>query len=174
MPGFTKLRREIEPRWVAEYCVKHYPLYPVRYRCPLGPIPSEVLSTLSLQEAIKVARPWRPEVDALVIGINELILIEAKIFKYMDGLAKLPLYKAMIPQTPELKEHWGKPVKMELILPTEIEWVRSYAEAAGVNVVVWAPKWVLEIWRERDLYWQKPAVELREWRKEILRRLGYE
>ena len=174
MPGFTKLRREIEPKWVAEYCVAHYPGYPTRYRCPLGPVSEDYIRELGLRKAIGLYRPIRPEVDALVRKPDTLILIEAKIFKYMDGLAKLPLYKSMIKHTPELKEHVNLPVHMQLLLPVHIDWVSAYAKEANVEIVVWAPKWVLDIWRERDLYWQKPATEMREWRKEILRRIGYE
>ena len=174
MPGFTKLRREIEPKWVAEYCVVHYPRYSVRYRCPLGPIREDLVEMYGAKMATALSRPIRPEVDALVIKPDQLILIEAKIFKYMDGLAKLPLYKAMIKETPELKEYAKLPVYMQLIIPTHIPWVEAYAREANVEIIVWAPAWVLEIWRQRDLYWQKPAVELREWRKEILTRLGYE
>jgi len=83
----TKLRREIEPRWVSEYVAKHYPNFPARYRVPLGPIPAEITKVYGEEKGIKIARPWRPEVDALVLAQKKIILIEAKIFKVMDGLA---------------------------------------------------------------------------------------
>ena len=170
---FTRLRREVETRWVPQYVAQFYPKFPVRFRCPLGPVPPELTGEVRIEKAIKIARPWRPEVDALVIKPDELVLIEGKIWKYMDGLSKLPFYKSMVPKTPELKDHWGKSIRMELILPVEIPWVIEYAKGSGVEVKIWGPDWVLDIWREKDIYWQKPAVEVREHRKEILRRLGY-
>ena len=90
---FTKLRREIEPKWVAEYCAKFYPNDIVKYRCPLGAPPRELVEEHGLEKALRLYRPYRPEVDALVITKTSLILIEAKVHRYVDGLAKLPLYK---------------------------------------------------------------------------------
>ena len=170
---FTHLRREIEPRWVAEYVVRFYKDYPVRFRVPLGPIPERLTEEFGKGKAVRMFRPWRPEVDAIVIKPDRLILIEAKIFKYMDGLSKLPVYKALVPQTPELKPYERFPIEMELVLPGRIPWVENAAKAAGVKTVIWAPVWIQEIWIERDKYWTKETVELRERRKEILRRLGF-
>jgi len=171
---FTKLRREIEPRWVAEYCLTHYAGFPVSYRVPVGPIPADMVTEMGMDKAIRAYRPWRPEVDAIVYLPNYLVLIEAKVFKYMDGLAKLPMYKSQIPLTPQLKEHKDKEVLMELLLPVEIPWVTSMALNSGVKVVVWAPDWVLKIWEERNKYWEPEQRLLREQRKEVLRKLGYE
>lgn len=125
-------------------------------------------------KAIRIYRPWRPEVDALVIMPGALLLIEAKIFKYMDGLAKLPVYKSLVPSTPELKTMLDLPVEMQLLIPVEIPWVRTAAENMDVKVYVWCPDWVKKIWNERDKYWQPKQVFEREKRKKILRDLGFE
>ena len=101
-------------------------------------------------------------------------MIEAKIFKYMDGLAKLPVYKSLVPSTPELKTYRDLPVEMQLLIPVEIPWVRTAAENMDVKVYVWAPDWVKKIWEERDKYWQPRQVFEREKRKKILRDLGFE
>jgi len=170
----TKLRREIEPRWVSEYIVKHYPKYPVKLRCPLGPIPENLKKIHGEEKAIRVYRPWRPEVDALVIMPGALLLIEAKIFKYMDGLSKLPVYASLVPATPELKEYKDMPVKMQLLVPVDIPWVRTACQKMGVDMVVWAPDWLKKIWEERDKYWSPEELIKREKRKQVLRRLGYE
>jgi len=170
---FTKMRREIEPKWVAEYCSKFYGKYAVRYRCPLGPVPKELVELHGLEKALRMYRPWRPEVDALVIAKDKLILIEAKVRKVMDGLSKLPIYKMLVPQTPELKVYHGWPIEMELLVVKAVEpWI-TVAKNMGIRLVEWAPTWVWEIWRQRDLYWTKEAVELRERRKEVLKRLGF-
>ena len=90
--GHTKSRREIEPRWVSEYVATHYARHKVRLRVPLGPVPEYLKKAHGTPKAIRIYRPWRPEVDCLVIMPGALVLIEAKIFKYMDGLSKLPVY----------------------------------------------------------------------------------
>jgi hypothetical protein len=126
------------------------------------------------EKALRIARPWRPEVDALVIAPKELILVEAKVFKYMDGLSKLPVYRDLIDSTPELEQYKKLPRRMQLLLPAKLDWVETAAKAVGVETVVWAPDWVKAVWEERDKYWTKEAVQAREERKRILKAIGYE
>ena len=171
--GFTKLRRSIEPRWVSAYVKEFYADAEVRLRCPLGPIPRELKELYGPAKAAKYYRPSRPEVDACVILPGAILLIEAKIFKYMDGLAKLPVYKALVPKTAELAVFEKRPVLMHLLIPAPIPWVKVAAAEFGVEVYTWAPDWVLDIWEERDKYWLPEARMLREARKELLKKLGF-
>ena len=169
----TKLRRSIEPRWVSWYIKETYPDAEVRMRCPLGRIPAELKALHGPAKAAKVHRPWRPEVDALVILPGALVLIEAKIQKYMDGLAKLPIYKALVPHTAELDVFSDRPVLMHLLLPVKIPWIMDIAKDVGVEVYTLAPDWVLQIWEERDKYWLPEARLKREERKALLEKLGF-
>ena len=68
--GFTKVRREIEPRWVSWYIKENYPDAEIRLRCPLGPIPDALKELYGPAKAARVYRPSRPEVDAARIGIT--------------------------------------------------------------------------------------------------------
>jgi len=170
---YTKLRRSIEPRWVSWYIKERYPDEEVRLRCPLGPIPDELKALYGPAKAARVYRPSRPEVDALVVLPGAILLIEAKIFKYMDGLSKLPVYKSLVPKTPELMVFQDRPVIMHLLIPTMIPWVKSAAPDLGVEVYAVAPDWVLQIWEERDKYWTPEARMRRAERKELLTRLGF-
>jgi hypothetical protein len=155
------------------YCAEHYPTAEVRLSCPLGGIPKETLRDYGLLKGLRVYRPWRPEVDGVVILKNMVILIEAKVFKYMDGLSKLPVYKSLIPQTPELKHVAHLPVYMKLLIPYRIPWVLEAAKDLGVTVEVWTPDFIREVWEERDKYWTKEKVEEREERKRKLMEMGY-
>jgi len=169
----TQLRRDLEPRWVSWYVVKHYPRDIVKLRCPLGPIPDALKQAVGEAKGIKMYRPWRPEVDALVILPGAIDLVEAKIFKYMDGLSKLPRYKDLVPLTPELRAWRDLPVRMWLLIPAPIDWVQAAGTQAGVGVVAEAPDYIKEAWEERDKYWTKPYMEERERRKEKLKELGF-
>lgn len=170
--AFTKPRRELEPRWVSEYMAATYPKAEVRMRVPLGPIPKETQADYGLMKGLRVYRPWRPEVDAAARWTNKTILVEAKIFKYMDGLSKLPVYKSLLPDTPELA-HWPTEVIMELLIPVPITWVLSAAQNVGVRVVSsFVPEYIRQVWDERDKYWTKDAIALREERKRKLQELG--
>jgi len=103
---------------------------------------------------------------------KQTILIEAKIFKYMDGLSKLPVYKSLIPDTPELA-HWPTDVKMELLIPAPIVWVENAALNMGVKVVSsYVQEYIKRVWEERDKYWTKEAIEEREERKRKLQEIG--
>jgi len=169
----TKLRRSIEPRWVSWYIKNQYPDAEVRLRCPLGRIPVELKALHGPAKAARVYRPWRPEVDALVILPGALVLVEAKIQKYMDGLSKLPIYKALVPHTAELAVFSDRPVLMHLLLPVKIPWIMDIADDVGVEVYAVAPEWVLQIWEDRDKYWQPDARMKRAERKALLEKLGF-
>lgn len=169
----TRTRRDLEPKWVSWYCAKHYSHEIVKLRCPLGPIPEELKKLHGEAKAIKVYRPWRPEVDACVILPGAIRLIEAKIQKFMDGLSKLPVYASLVPVTPELKAWKDLPVEMILLLPSRVGWVMTAAAKMDVAVHIEAPEFILKAWAERDKYWTKPYLKKREERKKKLRELGY-
>ena len=169
----TRLRRNIEPRWVSWYLKEYYPDAEVRMRCPLGPIPAALKELYGPAKAARVYRPSRPEVDALVVLEDSILLIEAKIYKYMDGLAKLPVYGALVPKTEELLVLMPRKVVMHLLLPRAIPWVVAAAPDMGVEVVTAAPAWVIQIWEERDQYWTPAAKMKRAERKALLARLGF-
>ena len=170
---FTRPRRELEPRWVSDYMVTTFPKAEVRLRVPLGPIPKAIEKEYGLLKGLRVYRPSRPECDAAARWGNKTILVEAKIFKYMDGLAKLPVYKSLLPTTPELA-HWPADVVMELLIPAPISWVEKAAYEMGVKVVSnFVPEYIKQVWEERDKYWTKEAMERREERKRKLQEAGY-
>lgn len=169
--AFSKPRRELEPRWVSEYMATTYPKAEVRLRVPLGSIPKETQANYGLMKGLRVYRPWRPEVDGAARWMNKTILVEGKIFKYMDGLSKLPVYRSLLPDTPELA-HWPTDVIMELLIPADITWVKSAALNLGVKVVVWAPDYIRQAWDERDKYWTRDAIQQREERKRRMQEAG--
>ena len=171
--GFTKVRREIEPRWVSWYIKENYPDAEIRLRCPLGPIPDALKEMYGPAKAARVYRPSRPEVDALVVLDDAILLVEAKILKYMDGLSKLPVYAALVKHTAELDVLMPRRIIMHLLLPRQIPWIRAVSEELGVTVKVAAPQWVLDIHEERDKYWTPTARMRREDRKAILKGLGF-
>jgi len=158
---------------VSWYIKEYYPDAEVRLRCPLGPIPVQLVDLHGPAKAARVYRPSRPEVDALVVLPGALLIIEAKIFKYMDGLAKLPVYKALVSQTPELDVFSNRPVIMHLLIPAPIPWVKAAAPEMGVEVYTVAPDWVLQIWEERDKYWTPESRMKRAERKALLTKLGF-
>ena len=174
MAPFTKIRRELEPRWVVDCVENFYPSYISKFRVPLGPIPENLIAEYGEAKAINVYRPSRPEADAMVIFPSTLMLLEAKVVRYMDGLAKLPVYKSLIPTTPELREYKDWPVVMRLLIPVPIPWVEIACANIGVEYHAWAPDYIKQAWDEKDKYWTKEKMFARELRKKKLREEGFE
>ncbi|MEM3979987.1 MAG: hypothetical protein QXF79_01860, partial [Ignisphaera sp.] len=161
-----KIRKERETRLISEWVQQNYKdALLIRFRCPLGPIPEKLVQEVGFSKAIGYARPYRPEVDALIIYGQEIILAEAKIFKVMDGLSKLPIYGALVPQTPELKQYLPRKIVLKLITPKKIPWLENICNELGVEVIVYQPDWVKEYLQELEKYWTKDVVEERLRRK---------
>lgn len=116
------------------YIEYRYPQHHVKIGCPLGTVPESLIIEYGRTAALRVARKMRPEVDALVFDGKTLILVEAKIARWVDGLAKLPLYKAMLPDTPELEQYRSWPVKMRLVIPFTQANMELTAQRVGVEL----------------------------------------
>jgi len=120
---------------LSEYIRLKLPGVQVRQNCPLGIVPESLIAEYGRSAALRVARKMRPEVDALVITPDFLVLIEAKVVRWVDGLAHLVVYKALVPDTPELEPYAKRPVIMRLVIPFSQENMRSVAERMGVEIV---------------------------------------
>ena len=140
----TRIRRELEPKWVSWYVALAYPKEVVKLRCPLGPVPEELIKLYGASKAFKTYRPWRPEVDAVIITKKNIVLIEAKIQKFMDGLSKLPVYEALVSMTPELYHYLDRPTEMRLLMPARVEWVITASKKMNVQVIIESPDFIQE------------------------------
>lgn len=130
MPNFPRERLLIQ-----QYIAAIYPHHRVIFNCPLGPVPESLVIEYGQRTALRVARRMRPAVDVLVFDKRRLILIEAKVAKWLDGIAKLPVYKAMVPLTPELENFNDWQVDMVMCIPFTQDNMLSVANLIGVDVV---------------------------------------
>ena len=108
----------------------------VRRNCPLGTVPESLIVEYGRTQALRVARKMRPEVDALVIAPDKLILIESKVLRWVDGLSHLVVYKALVPDTPELEAYAKLPVVMRMVIPFTQGNMQSVADRIGVEIEV--------------------------------------
>jgi hypothetical protein len=168
----SRKSRQVEVRLVAEYLKETYPRYPFINKQPLGKVPSELLTEVGYKRAVGMSRPFRPEVDAIVIMPGALVLIEAKVWSVVDGCAKLPLYKSLVPFTPELKQYLKLPITMELVVAKTNDNLEIMAREMGVTVRLFAPDWVLEVIKGMESYWTKEYRVERERKLEARRILG--
>ena len=151
---------------LAEYIKAFYPNHRVKLGCPLGPVAESLIFEYGAAKAYKVARPMRPEVDALIWDDKRLILVEAKILRWVDGLSKLPLYSSMVPQTPELQEYISWPRVVRLVIPFVQENMAAVASSWGIEVVQFSIPEIDKYLTEELPYYQ--TAEYRQKRVELL------
>ena len=166
--------RQVETRMVTEYIVKNYSKFPSINAVQLGKIDHELMASAGYKKAIGLSRPYRPEADAIVILPNYLLLIEAKVWNVINGLAKLPLYKSLIPFTPELAQYMPREILMELVVGTTNSNLEIMAKDMGVAVKVYSPPWLQEVVQSMNLYWTADYQKERQRIIEMRKNLGVE
>ncbi len=170
----ARRNRQVEGRMVSEYLLKFYANFPRITMVPLGAIDDQLSAQVGYQKAINMSRPFRPEVDAIVILPRHLLLIESKVFKVIDGLAKLPLYAALVPTTPELRQYMPRELIMQLVVGWTNPNLESMAKTAGVQVVVYAPPWLDEEVQRMHHYWTAEYQTERQKKLEMRQYFGVE
>ncbi len=129
-PWYQPRERLLMSRYIAE----RYPDKRVKLDCSLGPIPEPIILEYGLAKAFKVSRSMRPMVDAVIWDDTRLIIVEAKISRWLDGIAKLMLYSAVVHITPELEEYKSWPLVKRLVIPFVQDNMLAYAAMAAVEV----------------------------------------
>jgi len=138
---------------ISEYVATKFPDKRVSLSPPVGPEIQGLPPSMAQTSRLQVSRPWRPEADAIVWLDGTLLLIEAKVAEYISGLAKLPLYKALIPLTPELATWHDWPIRMRLVVPRARPWIQAAADAVQVEIDLFEPPWLRDYYDYRDNYW---------------------
>ncbi len=162
--------KQVEVRMVAEYLKETYSKYTFITAQPLGKIPEELLKNEGYKRAVGLTRPYRPSVDAVVIMPGALVLIEAKVWNVVNGCAKLPLYKSLVPFTPELKDYLKLPIVMELVVGWTNDNLAIMARDMGVTIRVYCPAWLNDVVQAMHNYW---TPEYRRQREEKLKLREY-
>ena len=137
--------QQVETRLVAEYLKERYSQFPYISHPALGVVSEELLKTEGYTKGLRMQRPNRPEVDAIVLLPRYFVLIEAKVWDIVSGMAKLPLYRSLIPFTPELKQYQPREVIMELVVPWTNPNLEIMCRATDIRLVVYKPDWINEV-----------------------------
>ena len=154
--------RQVETRLVSEYLKANYPEFPVIMKQPLGVVSEELMKKEGYKRALGLTRPFRPEVDAVVVLPHNLLIIEAKVWSIVNGLAKLPLYKSLVPVTPELKQYMPRGVIMQLVVGWTNPNLEIMARGLDVEVKLYCPDWLQEVVAGMHNYWTREYQEERQ------------
>lgn len=154
--------QQVETRLIAEYCKDTYGQFPFTLKQPLGAIREDLSREYGFAKALALSRPSRPEADALIFHPKWLILIEAKVWHIIDGLAKLPLYKSLVPVTPELLQYRDREIIMEIVVPWTNPNLELMATSIGATVKLYKPLWIDEVVAKVQNYTTREYREARE------------
>lgn len=160
-------RQDVEKRLTAEWMKDHYPDGGYWVNFPLGALPPELAGTGASYSS-------RRKVDALAVTAAELRLIEFKVWKPLDGVDKLPVYKALVPLTPELAGYRDRTVVMVLVTPRPTPPLLESAKAMGIVVEVVSGGWIDEAVQHIDWLWSAEGRAAMKERSELRKWLGLE
>jgi hypothetical protein len=133
-----------EQRLVSEYVARFYPDDESRTHVHLGSIPPRLKGKFIPDEAIGLVGVFRRWADALVFKPDRIILIEGKILPQPGVISQLKLYEELLPKTPELEEHRGKPIEKVLVCAIEDPVISELARREGIRVQIFHPAWIDE------------------------------
>jgi len=152
---------------ISEYLKENYDGFQFILNVPLGSVSEELMRQEGYKRAVGISRPFRPIADAVVILPNYLLLVEAKVWNVVNGLAKLPLYKALIPVTPELAQYKPRGVLMQLVVGWTNPNLETMAMAAGVAIKLYSPPWLEEVAESMHKFWIREYRDQREKRLQM-------
>lgn len=161
-----------ERKYIAEYCLAKWPEGGYQLGVALGPVPEQLVKDMGYEGAAALYAGWRPEVDAVHYSDFGLILIESKVFRVLDALAKLRWYGELVKSTMELRPWAGKDVQLRLVTPRLTDVVRDLAAISGVVVDVWFTPEVVAHAAKYEYYWTREAALARQEYKAKLKELG--
>ena len=170
----SRKTRQVETRMLAEYLKEHYADFPRITKQPLGHVDAYIMAKEGYERALGITRAFRPEVDAVVILPANLLLVEAKVWQVLNGLAKLPLYASLVPVTPELKQYQPRGIIMQLVVGWSNPNLEIMAREAGVELKLYCPDWLKEVEDKMHNYWTKEYREARESRLRMREFYGVE
>lgn len=172
--GMAHKNHQRQTRLTAEWMALEYPGGGYTLNARLGPPLDGLASSIGLERALRESAPWRPRVDALAVESGRVVLVEAEIRQVRNAVGNLLVYRNLVPSTPELREHWSKPVEMVLLTPWTNATIDAMARTAGVRMELFAPPWIADYVAELQLYWTKEYQERRAHRLSLRKLLGVE
>ena len=89
--------------------------------------------------------------DAIVKVGEKLVIVETKIKANGGVVGQLEHYKELIAVTPAFHEFRLLPVELEVVTTLEDRNLRSFVEGKNMKFIVFAPEWVADYWKERNL-----------------------
>jgi len=163
-----------ERRLISEWALARYPRDRRILGCPIGEVRTELVSRVGQARAVRLSRPWRLEVDAVIPTADRLVVAEAKIFRPRDGIGDLLVYRAQVWKTPELQQYRDLDLDLVLVSPWESDFILELCRDGGIRLEVYGPPWVADYIEEHHKYWTPEYQAARAEKRRLREVLGVE
>ncbi len=141
-----------ERRYISEYMLQAFPGGSFALNVELGPVPTELVEVHGLDGAALRYRPFRRRVDGTAWDERTYWLVESKIRDPLEGLGRLQTYRDLAGETPDLVGYERQEVRMRLVVPFSLDWIKVAAQKAGIELVEFFPSWITAYFQERQRY----------------------
>lgn len=157
-----------ERRYIVEWAEARFPECEKRFNVPLGPIPKSIVEEFGPLKAAKIYRPWRPDVDAVIICSDKLIIAEAEIKNPRDAIGDIIVYRDLVAKTPELANYLDRRIEAWIVIPWSTTWVKEVAKERNIHIDLFIPDWIQDYIEELHKYYTKEGRIKREERRRRL------
>ena len=147
--------RQVESRMISEYLKRNYSKFSYIINQPLGKVDEALQREVGYKQALGITRPFRPVVDAVILLPRHFVLVEAKVWQILPGMAKLPFYASLVPFTPELQQYQPREVLLQLVVGWSNSNLEIMARDHNISIKVYSPPWLSEVVESMNKYWTK-------------------
>ena len=140
MSNRTYEDREI--RLVTEWVSQVYPRERVVFRYRIVTPPPYVPAGWTADQATQLLKPTGFMVDAVVLKVNESVIIEAKTDNESQAIGQLKFYKYLIETYPTLQDFSVGLVHPVMLFARVNPDLQKFALQEGVDVSVYSPDWI--------------------------------
>lgn len=133
-----------ETRLLMDYLAATYPGVPWMTNIRVGPLDPHIPRAGLSDAAIKLMGNFRRYADAVVITEGRVVVVETTIQKAVQKVGQLLEYLDLVPLTPELAEHSGKPLSGVLVSAIPDPRAQALCGKVGLHFVVFEPSWLAQ------------------------------
>jgi hypothetical protein len=144
----AKKRRHLfaETRLLMEYLAEVYVGSEWYVQFAVGSDPEIVGVHLENEAERRLARRFNRRVDALVVTPEELVVIEATMYRPSEKIGRLQEYLLLLPATPDVVQWMPRRVVGEILTGQDDGVARVLCDRLGFRYTLRTPDWLRDFW----------------------------
>jgi len=145
----ARVYRKVHDPLLMTYLLKHFPPATFRTNVRLGAIDLEFFPEAKEPKMKELASIYLPRADAVVILPEKVIIIEVMVRNEFWKLEQLAEYGRLFKITEEFREHWHKPIELQIVTPKYNKYLEERALRYRIKVVIFS-----------EIFWELYAATL--------------